>query len=446
MLNPLSTTTICAPATAQGSALHIIRISGPEAFAAVGAITGKDLSVWAAGTVRFARIRKAGEVVDEVMVSKFNAPASYTGEDLCEITCHGSSYIVGEIIALLLDNGCCLAQPGEFTRRAFLNGKLDLSQAEAVADLIAAQNQTAHHAAISQLRGQVSTELARLRNELLHLKSLLELELDFSDHEDLEFADRTTLLHLSTALHDNITALARSFRIGQAIKAGIPVAIIGKTNVGKSTLLNKLLREERAIVSDIHGTTRDTIEDVLTIRGTAFRLIDTAGLRATTDTVEQIGIRRTHEAIEKADIVLWLFDTNPSNEETIEMQRLCTGKHLISIQTKIDIHPPLPSAAIHLSAHTGEGVDSLEQMLADYAASLLAQNQTIITSARHEEALLRALSPLQQLIDGLNMGLSGDLLAEHLNETLNILGEITGGTITSAETLNNIFSHFCVGK
>lgn len=446
--------TICAPATSHGGALAVIRISGPAAIAAVGSLCLHPIEGHAPNTIHHNHIvTPTGEVVDEVMVSLFRAPRSYTGEDSVELSTHGSRYIVNKILELLLQQGCRMAQPGEFTQRAYLNGKMDLSQAEAVADLIAATNKATHDIALSQLRGHFSSDLARLRQQLLELTSLLELELDFSDHEDLEFANRGELLSLARRIENHTARLAHSFETGQALKQGIPVAIVGKTNVGKSTLLNRLLHEERAIVSDIHGTTRDTIEDTIDLQGVTFRFIDTAGIRQTTDEVEQIGIRRTYQAMEKARIVLWLFDEMPTDAEAADMRSRADGKTLIPILTKIDTVPtntaatPLALQPLRISAKTGEGLASLEAAIYQ-AADLptISDTDIIVTSARHYDALTRALASIGRVIEGLSSGLSGDLLAEDLRQVLDILSEITGGQITPQETLNNIFQHFCIGK
>ena len=443
--------TICAPATAPGGALGIIRISGPDALNAVSAISSSQLSQAPGRTIHYTHIIDSeASVIDEVMVSIFRAPQSYTGEDAAEISCHGSRYIMNKILGLLVENGCRMAHPGEFTQRAYLNGKMDLSQAEAVADLIASTNKATHDVALAQLRGHFSSELSRLRDQLLRLTSLLELELDFSDHEDLEFADREELSQLALHIDARIMQLAHSFETGQALKQGIPVAIVGKTNVGKSTLLNRLLRDDRAIVSDIHGTTRDTIEDTIDIEGVTFRFIDTAGLRQTDDTIEQIGISRTYQAIEKARIVVWLIDSIPSDTEWTDMRDRCSGKSLIVVENKIDkSHTSLTLAlpSVRISAKKGEGIDTLEAAI--YSAAdlpTLSDGDIIVTNARHYEALQHAHDSLQRVIDGLEMQLSGDLLAEDLRLTLDSLADITGGQITPQETLNNIFSHFCVGK
>ena len=453
------TDTICAPATANGGALAIIRVSGPRAFAAVSAICRVDGQRVAANTIHYTHIVNAhGETIDEAMVSIFRAPHSYTGEDSAELSCHGSRYILNKVLELLIQNGCRMARPGEFTQRAYLNGKMDLSQAEAVADLIASTNRATHRLAMSQLRGGISSELGTLRERLLKMTTLLELELDFSDHEDLEFADRTELLELANTIDQHLAKLALSFEKGQAIKNGIPVAIVGKTNVGKSTLLNCLLKDERAIVSDVHGTTRDTIEDCMDIQGITFRFIDTAGIRQTTDQVEQIGIRRTYQAMDKARIILWLTDQPPTDEEVREMLHKASGKHLIVTLNKIDtladrsaIEAPFAHADhctfVSISAKHRLHIDRLEQAIYD-AADLptLADSDVIVSNARHYEALTRAQAALQRVIENMKQQLSGDLLAEDLRDILGILSEITGGQITPNEVLGNIFKHFCVGK
>lgn len=387
------------------------------------------------------------------MVSVFKAPRSYTGEDCVEISCHGSRYILNKVLELLVQKGCRMAAPGEFTQRAYLNGKMDLAQAEAVADLIASTNRSTHHMAMSQLRGGISSELSTLRDRLLHLTSLLELELDFSDHEDLEFADRKELQTIAEDISARITRLAQSFKTGQALKQGIPVAIIGKTNVGKSTLLNRLLHEERAIVSDIHGTTRDTIEDTIDIKGITFRFIDTAGIRQTTDTIEQIGIERTIAAVSKARIVIFLMDENTKEEEIQELQELTQDKETIILYNKADkidlqtFSPPI-APQLCISAKTGYNLDKLEAKLLEIAnIPELNENDIIVTSARQYDALLRASQNLENVLTGLHSGLSGDLISEDLRLVLDDLADITGQErIVTNEVLENIFSHFCVGK
>ena len=450
--------TICALATAPGGALGIIRVSGPRAFDVVSAVSALHCDALSANTIHFTRIiNDEGEVIDEVLVSVFRAPHSYTGEDSVEISCHGSRYILNKVIELLIQNGCRMAQPGEYTQRAFLNGKMDLSQAEAVADLIASSNKATHQLAISQLRGGISSELDKLREQLLKLTSLLELELDFSDHEELEFADRTELKDLANKIDKQIIHLAHSFEIGQSIKQGIPVAIVGKTNVGKSTLLNALLKDDRAIVSNIHGTTRDTIEDTIDIQGITFRFIDTAGIRQTTDQVEQIGIQRTFQAMHKARIVLWLIDANPAPEDIQAILEETKCKSLIIIQNKIDKQEITiaPNSDLHkytyvkISAKSGIGLNQLEKAIFE-AANIpsITDSDVIITNARHYESLLHAKQNLSRVLSGLNTSsVSGDLLAEDLRLVLSDLAEITGrGQITTNEVLENIFTHFCVGK
>lgn len=336
--------------------------------------------------------------------------------------------------------------------RAYLNGKMDLSQAEAVADLIASSNQATHQMAMSQLRGGISSKLSQLREQLLKLTSLLELELDFSDHEDLEFADRSELLSLAKNIDIHIARLAKSFETGQAIKQGIPVAIVGKTNVGKSTLLNRLLKDDRAIVSDIHGTTRDTIEDTIDINGITFRFIDTAGIRQTTDTIEQIGIDRTYAAIAKARIVIWMVDKEPTQEELDKISFITENKKLIIVRNKIDKAGNTPFTIVkvplvEISAKHNQNIDQLEQAIYQAAdIPTLSDTDIVVTNARHHDALVRAQKHLQRVLDGLHNQLSGDLLSEDLRLTLDTLAEITGGQITPNEVLGNIFKHFCVGK
>ena len=465
-----NTDTICAPATAVGGALAIIRVSGPQAFDAVS--TSSSLCCGAAAarsaqrgacpsknTVHFTHIVNAeGETIDEVMISVFKAPHSYTGEDSVEISCHGSRYIINKILELLIQNGCRMANPGEFTQRAYLNGKLDLSQAEAVADLIASTNRATHRLAMSQLRGGISTELSRLRDQLLKLTSLLELELDFSDHEDLEFADRTELLELARRIDAHITHLADSFHTGNALKNGIPVAIVGAPNVGKSTLLNALLGEERAIVSDIQGTTRDAIEDTIQLGGITFRFIDTAGIRHTSDQIELMGIDRSIAAVQRARIVLMMTEPGvPYPDIPVR-----DAQTVITIINKSDLDTPCPVLCdsvfpppIPISAKFNIGLDTLRRQLID-AAPQTPDNDVIITNARHYEALTRAHAHLQRVLAGLgaansqfsilNFQLPPDLVAEDLRLTLDTLAEITGGQITPNEVLGNIFKNFCVGK
>ena len=423
--------TICALATAPGGALGIIRVSGPAAFSAVSALCSVDCGSTAVRSLHYAHIKDGFEVIDEVMVSVFRAPHSYTGEDSVEISCHGSHYILNKVLELLVQHGCRMALPGEFTQRAYLNGKMDLSQAEAVADLIASTNQASHRLAMSQLRGGISTELSQLRDHLLKLTSLLELELDFSDHEDLEFADRTELLQLAQTIEAHISHLAHSFETGNALKNGIPVAIVGAPNVGKSTLLNALLGEERAIVSDIQGTTRDAIEDTINLGGVTFRFIDTAGIRHTSDQIEQMGIERSIAAAQRARIILMMTEPGIPYPD-IEVR---DDQTVIRIENKTE----------DFQAKYGIGLDTLKQQLIA-AIPTYSENDVIVTNARHFDALQRAHASLLRVINALGIGLSSDLLSEDLRQVLDILAEITGGQITPQETLNNIFSHFCVGK
>lgn len=470
---------ICALATPAGGAIGIIRLSGSNAITITDKIfqsaNGKSLEEAKPYTLHYGEIKdKDGNTIDDVLVSVFRAPHSYTGENSTEISCHGSRYILQQVLHRFTEVGCRQAEPGEYTRRAYLNGKMDLSQAEAVADLIASTNKATHKMALSQLKGHFSNELSLLREKLLKMTSLLELELDFSDHEELEFADRSDLQALAEEINHKITTLAHSFETGNALKQGVAVAIVGKTNVGKSTLLNRLLHEEKAIVSDIHGTTRDVIEDTTLIDGITFRFIDTAGIRKTDDVVENIGIERTFQKMEEAKIVIWLLDEQPSASEIEEMKQKNQGKKLLVVFNKMDklendklafdkfTHScgsdsseseasegdsSEPEAPLFISARTGENVSSLEQALVR-AADIpeITENDVIITSARHYEALLRAHNSLSRVLESMEMGMSGDIIAEDLKMVLEELGEITGGQISSQETLNNIFKHFCIGK
>lgn len=442
--------TIAAIATASGGAIGVIRVSGDDAIATVSSIFSKDLSAVSPNTVVFGEIRNdSGEVLDEVLVSVFRAPHSYTGEDSVEISCHGSRYILNGVLELLIGHGAAQAGPGEFTMRAFMNGKMDLSRAEAVADVIAAENRAAHRVAMNQLKGGFASKLALLRERLLKMTSLLELELDFSDHEELEFADRSELRALADEISRHIENLILSYRSGQAIKTGIPVAIVGKTNVGKSTLLNVLLGDDRAIVSDIHGTTRDIIEDTVLIRDVLFRFIDTAGFRDTADAVEQIGIERARQKMMQAQIVLWLIDGEPSAGELSAMRSDCAGKHLIIVANKSDLSPtPPPSADIAISAKNAVNISLLyDALIAAADIPEIGACDLIVTNARHYEALRRAADAMSRVNDAFALGLSGDLIAEDLRDCIRHLGTIVAkGEITGQETLNNIFSHFCVGK
>lgn len=427
-----SQSTICALATSPGGAIAVIRVSGDKAIDIVSGIFSRSLEQALPNTVHYGTIvDEDSHIIDEVLVAVFRNPHSYTGEDSVEISCHGSRYIVNRILEILIKNGCRQALPGEFTQRAFLNGKMDLSQAEAVADLIASTNRASHAMAMGQLRGRFSNELSQLRDQLLHLTSLLELELDFSDHEELEFADRSELLALAKKLDDRITSLAESFHIGNALKQGIPVAIVGAPNVGKSTLLNALLGEERAIVSDIQGTTRDSIEDCIQIGDITFRFIDTAGIRHTDDQIERLGIDRSIAAARRARIILMMTEPGVPYPQL----PVSDDQTVIRIENKTET----------FQAKYGVGLDELRQQLLD-AAPKTAEGDVIVTSARHYEALLHAHDNLSRVIDSMEANLSGDLIAEDLRMVLSDLADITGGAITPQETLNNIFRHFCVGK
>ena len=460
--------TICAIATGRGGAIGIIRVSGEDAIGITDRIftpagkNGAPLAERKPYTITYGQITDGNNrPVDDVLVSLFRAPHSYTGEDSVEISCHGSAYILQQVMQLLTDNGCRTAEPGEFTRRAFLNGKMDLSQAEAVADLIASSSAATHRIAINQMRGGFSSKLAELRDKLLRLTSLMELELDFSDHEELEFADRTELDSTAAQIETTISRLASSFSVGNAIKNGVPVAIVGETNAGKSTLLNALVGEERAIVSDIHGTTRDVIEDTVNISGTTFRFIDTAGIRDTSDTIERLGIDRTYQKINQAEIVLWIIDPTDLASKTDELAQrilpLCKGKQLIMVYNKADIAEqkhgadiaatPEGTRSISISAKQGTNLDKLKQMLIDAAGiPEISSADVVVTNARHYEALTRALEAIRRVRQGLTDGLPSDLVAQDLRDCLHSLAEIVGGEITTEETLQNIFKHFCIGK
>ena len=457
---------IIALATASGSgAIAVIRISGKDAITMCdkhfkSVKSQKSLSEQNTHTIHLGHILKDGKDLDEVLVSVFKNPKSYTGENVVEISCHGSSFIQQEIIQLFLRAGCRVANPGEFTLRAFLNGKLDLSQAEAVADLIASDNEASHQVAMQQMRGGFSNEIKALRDELLNFASLIELELDFAE-EDVEFANRDQFKNLIQRIIKVLKHLIDSFAIGNVIKNGIPVAIVGEPNVGKSTLLNALLNEDKAIVSEIAGTTRDAIEDELNIGGIGFRFIDTAGIRDTKDVIESIGIKKTFEKIDQSQVVIYLFDCSKSIENLdqvkIEIEKIKNKnpqKPLVIIANKIDkldaiqlakLTTEIPSVHL-LSAKTGFGVEQLTNALLNLInTGALRNNETIITNSRHYDALLKALEEIQKVQHGMDSELSGDLLAIDIRQALYHFGEITG-EITSDDLLGNIFANFCIGK
>ena len=451
--------TICAISTPFGTGgIAVIRVSGEKALAISDRIfCGRvRLTDAKAGTVHFGRIQRGEEVLDEVLCSVFRAPHSFTGEDTVEIACHGSLFIQQEMLRWLIDAGCKAAEPGEFTRRAFLNGKMDLAQAEAVADLIAAQSKAEKDLALSQLRGSVSDELASLRERLLHFTSLVELELDFADHEELEFADRSELMDLAVEIAQKLQNLLSSFRTGNAIRNGIPVAIVGAPNVGKSTLLNALLGEQRAIVSDIQGTTRDTIEDTLVIDGILFRLIDTAGMRETDDVIEQMGVERSRKAMENAQIVINVQDaTRPDAVIPAITTRYDRDLTILSVINKVDLQSSNVksqmtnvksqiSNPLSISAKNGE-IEPLRRELVRIAKETMNTSAVMLSNARHYEAVSRAHDAILRVQQGLNDGLSGELLSMDLQDCLSALGEVTG-QITNQEVLSNIFSKFCIGK
>jgi len=444
--------TILAPATATGGALAVIRISGGDAFTVCDRVfRGRSpLAEAQSYTVHYGRIVDGDRTIDDVLATVFRAPHSYTGENSVELSCHGSPYIVSEILRLLLAAGGRMATPGEFTLRAYFAGKLDLSQAEAVADLIASSSRAAHALASNQMRGGYSAALDSLRDRLLHLTSLLELELDFSE-EDVEFADRQELQRIMQDIHQKVDQLIKSFALGNAIKEGIPVAIVGAPNAGKSTLLNRLLNEERAIVSDIPGTTRDVIEESVCIEGIRFRFIDTAGIRTTDDRLERMGIERTLQRITQARIVIRLLDiihfTGSVPAPEFELPEGCP---LLTAVNKIDLQPEitLPQGVIGLSARDGAGLDTLRQALLQSAGTEeLDRNDIVVSNSRHFEALSIARSALERALNGLHEGLTADLLSEEIRQVIRHIGEITGrGVILSDEILGTIFSKFCIGK
>ena len=459
--------TICAIATSPGmGAIATIRLSGEKAIEVADSVfhspkQGKKLADQAPNTLHFGSISDNEELIDEVVVSIFRAPHSFTGEDVIEITCHGSVYIQQRILQILITKGARMARPGEFTQRAFLNGKMDLSQAEAVADLIASTNRAAQKVAINQMRGGFSTELSKLRGELLHFIAMIELELDFSE-EDVEFADREQLRKLVSKIEEILRKLKNSFQLGNVIKNGIPVAIIGETNVGKSTLLNALLNEEKAIVSDIHGTTRDVIEDVVIIHGTAFRFFDTAGIRETSDKIETLGIERSYSKLDQATVVILVVDSQNEfsklSERISKIRKRINDQHLIIAANKVDqASDETISALKKMSLLPGEKLvfiaakqkTNLDQLISEmqHAVSLdsISEDAVIVTNVRHFEALSKALESIERVQLGLENLISGDFLAQDIRECLHYLGEITG-EISNDEILGHIFKNFCIGK
>ncbi|QQX76047.1 MULTISPECIES: tRNA uridine-5-carboxymethylaminomethyl(34) synthesis GTPase MnmE [Aequorivita] len=459
------TDTIVAMATPAGAgAIAVLRLSGPDAIAIASSIfssvSRKELVKQKTHTVHLGHIKDGERIIDEVLVTIFKNPNSYTGEDVVEISCHGSNYIQQEIIQLCLRKGCRMAQAGEFTLRAFLNGKMDLSQAEAVADLIASDSAASHQLAMQQMRGGFSSEIKKLREELLNFASLIELELDFAE-EDVEFANREEFQKLISKITHVLKRLIDSFATGNVLKNGIPVAIVGEPNVGKSTLLNALLNEERAIVSDIAGTTRDTIEDEIIIGGIGFRFIDTAGIRETVDVIEGLGIQKTFQKIEQAQVVIYLFDAEKFKVESskfkVEIETIKNKyplKNLLIVANKVD---KLSKEEIEnlqlamgnlqlLSAKTGQGVEKIQNKLLEFVnTGALRNNETIVTNSRHYDAMLKALEEIIKVQQGLDSNLSGDLLAIDIRQALHYFGEITG-EISNDELLGNIFANFCIGK
>ena len=445
--------TICAISTPYGTGgIAVIRVSGEEAVTIVDRLFVGRVSLVKVqgGSVHFGRIQRNNEVLDEVLCSVFLAPHSFTGENTVEIACHGSLYIQQTLLQWLVDEGCRMAQPGEFTQRAFLNGKMDLAQAESVADLIASQSKAEKDLALSQLRGSVSGELAHLRERLLHFTSLVELELDFADHEELEFADRNELTVLADEIEQKLAALLASFRTGNAIRNGISVAIIGAPNVGKSTLLNALLGEQRAIVSDIQGTTRDTIEDTLVLDGILFRLIDTAGLRESSDTIENMGMERSRKAAEQAQIIIHVSDDVRCMKDDVRWMSEGMKGTVIEVLNKIDLVEGVSlegetnGSRLPVSAKNGE-IEPLKKELVRIARANMQPSAVMLSNARHYEAIQRAHEAIERVQQGLKDALSGELLSMDLQDCLNALGEVTG-QITNQEVLSNIFSKFCIGK
>jgi len=452
MNNILQDDTICALATGGGlSAIAIIRLSGKDAIKITNSVFSKDMISAKTHTIHFGTITENNKIIDEVVVGIFKGNKSYTGEETVEISCHGSTFIQEKILQLFIRKGCRMAAAGEFTIRAFKNGKLDLSQAESVADLIASESEAAHQTALKQLRGGFSNKLQTLRTKLIDFASLIELELDFSE-EDVEFADRKQFENLLDAIKVELEKLIQSFKLGNVIKNGIPVAILGAPNVGKSTLLNTLLNEEKAIVSSIAGTTRDAIEDELNIEGFIFRFIDTAGIRETSDTVENLGIKKTMEKAELANIVLFLIDADANiSNQLLELDKIkdTAKEKLLLVVNKIDLNPKFKNElkdALFISAKKDEGIDKLKSKLLKFVnTSAISNNEPIVTNLRHYEELQLTLYEIETIISGVNSGLTGDFLAINIRQALFHLGSITG-EVTTDDLLGNIFGKFCIGK
>lgn len=454
--------TICAVSTPHGmGGIAVIRVSGDEALDIVQQRwQGKSLSEMASHTAHLGHIIDSqGELLDEAVLTLFRAPNSFTGEDVVEISCHGSMWIQQQIVSTLIDAGCRAATGGEFTQRAFANGKLDLSQAEAIADIIASQSRASHHVAMNQMRGAFSRQLSTLRSQLLQFVSLIELELDFSE-EDVTFADRSRLTTLATDIKKVIDSLAGSYQAGNAIKNGLPVAIVGPTNAGKSTLLNTLLGDDRALVSDIKGTTRDVIEDTIVMGGALIRFIDTAGIRESSDVIESMGIERSFKKMDEARIVLWVIDATAPIAELENFHKQiaehCQDKAVIAVVNKIDASDTqaivkklnaLDVKIVEISAREGTGVEQLKQDIIEAAAlpQVNDENAVIVTNARHYHALVRASEAIDRTLQGLATGLSGDLVSQDIRECMHYLGEITG-EISTDDILGEIFAHFCIGK
>ena len=454
--------TICAVSTPHGmGGIAVIRVSGDDALSIVQQRwRGKSIAEMDSHTAHLGHILDSqGEILDEAVLTLFRAPNSFTGEDVVEISCHGSMWIQQQVVSTLIDAGCRAATGGEFTQRAFANGKMDLSQAEAIADVIASQSRASHHVAMNQMRGAFSRQLSTLRSQLLQFVSLIELELDFSE-EDVTFADRERLTTLATNIKSVIDSLAQSYQAGNAIKNGLPVAIVGPTNAGKSTLLNTLLGDDRALVSDIKGTTRDVIEDTIVMGGTLLRFIDTAGIRESSDVIESMGIERSFQKMDEARIVLWVVDATAPIAEIDEfyaqIKQHCHDKAVIAVVNKIDTGDALPIVEklklldvkiAEISAREGTGIEQLKQDIITAAAlpQVTDENAVIVTNARHYHALVRASEAIDRTLQGLSTGISGDLLSQDIRECMHYLGEITG-EISTDDILGEIFAHFCIGK